>query len=325
MRIVLILLLLAAGLSRAQNSQRWEFIHAQMGTEFRVITHHPDSAVVADAVARNFAWLDSLNQQLSDYLPESELMRLSSSAPHQRSQPVSADLWRVLQEGQRIAEISGGAFDLTVGPLSQVWRRAFRREEFPEFERIMAARDRVSFEYLVLVPDSQAVRLLRPDMQLDLGGIAKGYAAEIMLERLTEAGLPHSLVDAGGDLAIGYPPPGESGWKVAPLWPDEELDALYLENIAIATSGSTYRYLTWEGQRYSHIIDPRSGYGVSQQRLVTVMTRSATLADALASLVSVMGGDAFPLAERIVAADPLQIWLWEHTPKGWILVEFSNE
>lgn len=239
--------------------------------------------------------------------------------------PVSAELLEVLTEGHLIAEASEGAFDPTIGPLSQVWRRAFQRDEFPDFERVAEARLRVDYQSLVLVPDSMGIKLLLNDMQLDLGGIAKGYAAEKLVNRLISRGFPHVLVDAGGDISMGYPPPGKPGWKIIPLWPDEELEPIYLSNTAIATSGDAYQFLEWEGQRYSHIIDPLSGYGISRQRLVTVQTASGTQADALASLVSVMGGNAFPIAERIVGDNELQIWLWENTPKGWILVEFSSQ
>ncbi len=296
-----------------------------MGTTFRVVLYSPDSASAATACQEAFRWLDSLNAKLSDYLPESELSQLGMRSGTQEPFKVSPYLWEVLVEAWRIAEASDGAFDPTVGPLSQVWRRAFRREEFPESDRIAEAKQRVGFGALRLLADSQSIQLLIPHMQLDLGGIAKGFAAEKLVQRFTQAGFPHVLVDAGGDICLGYPPPNKPGWEVLPLWPDTQLEPLLLANTSIATSGDTYRFLEWEGSRYSHVIDPRTGYGVSKQRLVTVQTSSGAQADALASLVSVMGGDAFPIAERITGEDtPLQIWLWEHTPKGWILVEFSN-
>ncbi|MDP5172322.1 MAG: FAD:protein FMN transferase [Bacteroidia bacterium] len=309
----------------AQQVPSWEFAHQQMGTTFRIVINASDSTGAAKAAESAFLWLDTLNAQLSDYLPESEVSQLSLRSGNQEMRVVSAPLFEVINRAQEVSYASDGAFDITIGPLSQVWRRAFRRAEFPEEDRIAEAQSRVDFRALIPVPDSQAVKLLLPNMQLDLGGIAKGFAAEKMLDRLILNGFPHSLVDAGGDIALGYPPSGKPGWRVLPLWPDEELQPIFLANTAIATSGDTYRYLEWEGQRYSHIIDPRSGFGISRQRLVTVQTGSATLADALASLVSVMGGDAFPIAERLAGDDqPLQIWLWENTPKGWILIEFSN-
>lgn len=320
----LLCLFVCWNLTAQEVPNKWEFSHPQMGTTFRVVVISPDSVRAAAEVSAAFDWLDSLNQSLSDYLPHSEVSQVMRRSGSRELLTVSDQLLEVLAEAKEIAEASGGAFDPTIGPLSQVWRRAFRREEFPEFDRVTEARTRVDFNALVLVPDSQGIRLLIDHMQIDLGGIAKGYAAEKMLDRLMERGFPHVLVDAGGDLAIGYPPPGKPGWSVLPLWPDDNLEPIYISNTAIATSGDSFQVLEWEGQRYSHIIDPRSGYGVSKQRLVTVQTPSGAHADALASLVSVMGGDAFPIAERIVGDGDLQIWLWENTPKGWILVEFSN-
>lgn len=323
--VIQLVILMFSGLLCAQQSNRLEFSHPQMGTTFKVVVISQDSVKAQDAVAEAFLWLDSLNQQLSDYLPHSELSLIMRRSGSNTLLPVSVELLEVLTEGHLIAKASEGAFDPTIGPLSQVWRRAFQRDEFPEFERVAEARLHVDYQSLVLVPDSQGIKLLLNDMQLDLGGIAKGYAAEKLVNRLISKGFPHVLVDAGGDVSMGYPPPGKPGWKILPLWPDEELEPIYLSNTAIATSGDSYQFLEWEGQRYSHIIDPRNGYGISRQRLVTVQTASGTQADALASLVSVMGGNAFPIAERIVGDNELQIWLWENTPKGWILVEFSSQ
>lgn len=326
MKVVIhLVILMFSGLLCAQQSNRLEFFHPQMGTTFRVVVISQDSVKAKEAVAEAFLWLDSLNNQLSDYLPHSELSLIMRRSGSNALLPVSVELLEVLTQGYLIAETSGGAFDPTIGPLSQVWRRAFQRDEFPDFERVAEARLRVDYQSLVLVPDSMGIKLLLNDMQLDLGGIAKGYAAEKLVNRLISKGFPHVLVDAGGDISMGYPPPGKPGWKIIPLWPDEELEPIYLSNTAIATSGDSYQFLEWEGQRYSHIIDPLTGYGISRQRLVTVQTASGTQADALASLVSVMGGDAFPIAERIVGDNELQIWLWENTPKGWILVEFSSQ
>ncbi len=307
----------------AQEQRLLTFRHLQMGTTFNVVVQCRDTVAAARAVQATFAYLDSLNSTLSDYLPESELSTLPGRA-YEQSQVVSKELFEVLKRAQQISRVSEGAFDVTVGPLSQVWRRAFRTEQFPDPARIEEAKSRVNFQAVRLNQDSLTVRMLLPRMQLDVGGIAKGYAAEQMVARLTEAGFPHVLVDAGGDLVLGFPPEGKPGWRVLPLWPDDQLEPIYLSNTAVATSGDTYRFLEWEGTRYSHIIDPRTGLGVSRERLVTVQTNSGSLADALASLISILGGDGFPMAEELSGDDPLQIWLWEKTPKGWILLEFSN-
>ena len=318
----MILLFLVPGLP-AQEQRLLTFQHLQMGTTFNVVVQCRDTSAAAVAVRAAFAYLDSLHNTLSDYLPESELSTLPARA-YGQSQVVSKELFEVLEQAQRISRVSGGAFDVTIGPLSQVWRRAFRTEQFPDSARIEEALTRVNFQAMRLNRDSLTVRMLIPGMQLDVGGIAKGYAAEQMVTRLTGAGFPHVLVDAGGDLVMGFPPDGKPGWKVLPLWPDDQLEPIYLANTAVATSGDTYRFLEWQGNRYSHIIDPRTGLGVSRERLVTVQTSSGALADALASLISILGGDGFPMAEELAGDNPLQIWLWEKTPKGWILLEFSN-
>lgn len=326
MRIAIqfILLLLSSSLI-AQESKRLEYAHPQMNTTFRVVVISHDTLAAQQAVEDGFRWVDSLATQLTDHLPTSDLGLIMRRKGSKTLLPVSPEVMRLLTQSQYIAEASQGAFDPTIGPLSHVWRDAFERDELPDFDQVAEARLRVDFQSLVLVPDSQGIKLLLNDMQLDLDGIARGYATEKLVEKLINAGFPHVLVDAGDEIALGYPPPGKPGWRVFPLWPDEELEPVYLSNTAIATAGEFYQFLEWEGQRYSQIIDPRTGYGTSRQRLVTVKTASGTQADALASLVSVMGGDAFPIAEKIVGENDLQIWLWENTPKGWILVEFSSQ
>jgi thiamine biosynthesis lipoprotein len=142
----------------------------------------------------------------------------------------------------------------------------------------------VGFRHLALNPTEREVRLNERGMSLDLGGIAKGYAADAALAIMAEHGIGAALVDAGGDLAIGDPPPDQKGWLVA--LPNG--DSLRLAHAAVATSGDINRYVTIDRVRYAHIVDPRTGLGVVDAPIVTVVARDATTADALASALTVM-------------------------------------
>jgi thiamine biosynthesis lipoprotein len=231
---------------------------------------------------------------MSDYDPESELSRLSRSSPMTCGVRVSEDLWRVLTKSQALSERSEGAFDVTVGPLSKLWRRARRQRKRPSPERLEAARAAVGYRHLRLDPRRRAVQLVRPNMRLDLGGIAKGYAADEALAALRRMGLPRALINAGGDIAAGDPPPGRTMWKigVAPL----ERDAapshhIGVANGAVATSGDAWQFVEINGARYSHIIDPRTGEGLTTLSSVTVVAPDCATADSLASAVSVLGPD----------------------------------
>lgn len=291
-RAVFFLFLLAIAASNTSAQQPYVFEHRQMGTLFRIVLYAASDSLAQTATKAAFAKIDSLNATLSDYRNDSELIQLTQADSGDVCS-VSDPLWEVLHRGRKMARHSRGAFDLTIGPLSRLWRRAFRRQSFPQWDRIEAARQRVSYQYLELLPDKQQIRLLRDSLRLDAGGIAKGYAVDQAMAVLRKHGINSALVDGGGDLLASAPPPGTDGWRIqikslsrADTLNDE---TILIQNAALATSGDTYRYLEWQGKRYSHIIDPRTGLGVSHGALVSVYCPDCTTADALASAVSVIG------------------------------------
>lgn len=284
--IAILLLTLLGGFAQAQGLSRYTFTHYQMGTQFRIILYAESSAKADQVSDLAFARLDELNQLLSDYLPDSELNLLCKRAGERSKIQVSQDLWQVLRMAHEIARRSNGAFDVSVGPLSHIWRRAFRQQSFPEESMRSEAKAKVNYKWIKIGRHKTKVKLQREGMQLDLGGIAKGYAADRMAEVLKNGGISRFLIDAGGDLLLGAPPPEKKGWRVATAQADAPPDIL--SYCAVATSGDTYQYLEHEGKRYSHIIDPRTGYGLIDQKQVTVIAPNATLADALASTLSVL-------------------------------------
>ena len=298
------LFVLCSFTSFSQNLQRFEYAQPLMGTTFRLV-FYTDSKEKADVLSQDtFQLLDSLNQIMSDYLPESELSKLSRTSGSGQKVTISDELWEIMRLSKKISRKSKGAFDITIGPLSQLWRRAVRRNEFPDSSKIQEATNRVNHKYIRLYPAEQAVKLKKESMRLDLGGIAKGYAVDKSFEYLSQKGISIALVDGGGDIRLGNPPPGEAGWKISvsdlDLTGNELNKVLELRNCAIATSGDTYRFIEWKGKRYSHIIDPRTGYGITQQRKTTVIVPNATMADALASALSVMGPQkGFRLLNRL--------------------------
>lgn len=267
-----------------------------MGTEFRITVAATDTTGLRAAVKAAFRRVDALEQRMSDYRADSELNRLSGNTGWQ---VVSPDLYTVLRFSRELARRSKGAFDPTIGPLTKLWRRAFRQQQFPEMADILAARARVQWKDLKISRRRLQVRLRRPEMRLDLGGVAKGYALDVVGALLREAGFPAFLVDGGGDLLLGDAPADEP-WSVA--FPDGEA-VRELHNVAIATSGDTYRFLEWEGIRYSHLIDPRTGLGTTNELQVTVSGPNAMVADGLASAACVGGVAVFahyPEYERTV-------------------------
>lgn len=280
---------------------RFTFTAPAMGTEFRIVLYAADSMHATEAASGAFSLADSLEAIMSDYRPDSEISRLSNSAGSGRFVGVSAPLMRVLREATDVSDATDGAFDASAGALTRLWRHGIRRGEVPPDSAIRRAVATVGFRDVRFDTTTGSVRLDRPDMRLDLGGIAKGFAADRMLERLRADGLSHALVDAGGDIAAGDAPPSSDGWRVAlaGIYPDVgTVTTLVVSNAGLATSGDRFRFIESGGRRYSHIIDPKTGYGTTHTHSVTVIAPSATLADAFASAFTVM-----PAARAIAHAE----------------------
>ncbi len=267
-----------------------------MGTEFRILLYVADSSKAQAAAQAAFQKIAALEQIMSDYREDSEVSLLATVAGDSKTHtPVSNDLWKVLSYAQDVARRSGGAFDVTAGELTKLWRRAFRQKEFPAAGEIEAARKTVGFKDLELKKNT--VQLKKTGMRLDLGGIAKGYAVDEAMAVLRSHGITAALVDGGGDLLAGDAPPGTMGWLIEkPVLGNDGLtfEKIPLKNAAIATSGDTYKFLEHEGKRYSHILDPRTGMGITTRQFVTVTAPTCMEADAWATAMSVeVNTDAF--------------------------------
>jgi thiamine biosynthesis lipoprotein len=275
-----------------QPLMRYEFQSPHMGTQFRIVLYTSDEATATAASHAAFDRIRQLDETLSDYNADSELMRLCARAGGPPV-PVSEDLFFVLAQSQELAQQSDGAFDVSVGPVVRLWRRARRQHKLPDPERLAQARQLVGFQYIRLEKNARTVQLAKPRMQLDLGGIAKGYAADQAMVVIKRHGIKRALVAASGDIVVGEPPPGEPGWTIAVGAPGESakqpLDYLLLHNAAVSTSGDAEQFLEIDGKRYSHVIDPRNGQALTDRLQVTVVAPDGTASDGLATMLSVMG------------------------------------
>ncbi|AKD58237.1 FAD:protein FMN transferase [Spirosoma radiotolerans] len=284
---------LLPGLVTAQpNLSRFSFRRGLMGTQFNVIFYAPDSLTAQRANASVNARMDSLNQIMSDYLDGSEINELSKTAGSGKWVPVSVDLFAVLKKAKMIASRSNGCFDPTLGPLTLLWRRAVRRKEFPTDTERHRARRAVGYRLMDLDSTTRSVRLRRTGMRLDVGGIGQGYAIDEAIKRLSNFGIKSALIDIGGDILVSDPPPGSQGWRVSigsGTRDDADTTTIFLKNAAVTTSGDTYRFLEYKGQRYSHIMDPRSGLGLQHFVRTTVLAPDGYRADALTKVFSVAG------------------------------------
>lgn len=274
------------GLSRYQQTQ------THMGMSFGIVLYAADESSANRAFKGAFARIDALNRIFSDYDLASEVSRLCDQAPTSTPIVVSRELAEVLTRAQQISQQTDGALDVTVGPVTKLWRRARRNYQLPNSDRLREALESVGYRHLVVNLEQRTVQLKRPRMRLDFGAIAPGYAADEALRVLAELGIHRALVNASGDITVGDPPPGESGWKIeiAPLEPGGPPSrSVWITQASVSTSGDAFQFLEVDGRRYSHIVDPKSGYGLTQRSSVSVIAKSGLDADSLATAASVMG------------------------------------
>jgi FAD:protein FMN transferase len=274
-----------------------------MGIPFRIVLYASDPLVATNAAEAAFQRISQLNDTLSDYDTDSELSRLSQTAGLGRTVPVGPDLWRMLSQGQQLARETDGAFDITCGPVVSLWRKARREKQLPDAVKLEEARRAVGYEKLELDSRLRTARLHVPYMRLDLGAIAKSYAVDEALAVLRSHGIRSALVAGAGDMAVSEPPPETHGWRIE-IPPLDVTNAppgtfVLLRHQALATSGDLFQHVEIDGVRYSHIVDPRTGVGLTDHSLVVAIARDCTTANTVATSVSVMGPErGLGFAER---------------------------
>jgi len=289
--------------------KRYEFEKGLMGSPFRLVFYATNDSLANQAARQAFLRVENLNDVLSDYRDGSEINRLSAQSGSRKWVRVSDDLYKVLSISKKISRKTRGTFDITVGPVVQLWRRAMRRNLFPtESDK---ARKAVGYRLIKLQPRTKSVRLVRAHMRLDVGGIGKGYAADEAIRVIRELGISTILIDAGGDITMVGSPPDRQGWDVE-INSGNSADSLaivHLVDVGVATSGATYRFLEHEGVRYSHIVNPKTGVGLRYHVRTTVVAPNGTYADALATAFSVAG---IKKGKRIIRRFPgVKVWLLE--------------
>ncbi len=286
-------MVLIAGAATAEELQKFVYEKAEMGLPFRVSLYAADEATARSAADAAFERIAVLNSIMSDYDSDSELSRLSQTSGQGAAVPVSSALWKVLVRAQEFAVRSDGAFDITVGPLVNVWRRARRKQELPSPELLAEMQARVGFKKLRLDPAHQTAELLVPEMRLDLGAIAKNFAVDEAIAVLKARGITRALVGGSGDMTATDAPPGQPGWRIeiaaldAPGAPPPQI--IWLKNRSIATSGDMFQRVEIGGRRYSHIVDPHTGLGLTDHSLVTVLAPDCMTANGLTTSLSVLG------------------------------------
>ncbi len=248
-----------------------------MGTTFTIVAYDEDRQRLESAVDEAFDELRRLDSLLSNYKPDSEWSRLNREAGR-RPVRVGAELFDLLQACQAYSRASEGAFDITVGPLVKIWGFYKGSGRLPHRAEIRGALAKTGYRHLIMDPEQQSVRFAKPGMELDPGGIGKGYAVDRMIGALKAAGISSALISAGGSSIYGLgAPPHQPGWKVRirhPKAPSRTIEDVILQNQSISTSGSYEKFFVAGGKRYTHIFDPRTGYPAEGVVSVSVIAPS---------------------------------------------------
>jgi FAD:protein FMN transferase len=262
-----------------------------MACEFEVLLNAGEHEEATETALAALDLVEHLEAQLTVYRNTSEVSQLNRRAA-QGPVPVQRELFELLRQARDLFDLTEGAFDITTGPLSQVWGFARRQGTVPDSDAIESARAKVGMDLLEFDEVATSVRFLCEGVELNLGGIGKGFALDRCAQRLSHAEVSDFLVHGGKSsiLARGNRQ-GLTGWKIGlrhPLRPDWQLGEIHLRDRALGTSGAANQYLHFQGRRLGHVIDPRTGWPAEGLLSATVLAPTATEADALATACYVM-------------------------------------
>ena len=283
---------------------RYEASHPAMGSVFTVVAYGAGREYLSDVVTEVFDALDEIDAQMSNYQPTSEISRINRDAARA---PVLVEprLFQLIEYSVRRSAETGGAFDITVGPLMKAWGFFRGQGRLPAPSEIAATLQRIGYQHLQLNTADRTVRFERAGMEIDLGAIAKGYAVDQAVEILRSRGIQSALVSSGTSsiYALGSPP-GECGWRVSirsPYDPKKAADVVWLRNYSLSTSGNYEKFFRIGGKLYCHIMDPHTGRPVEGMLATAALAARAVETDGISTAFFVMGMEG---TRKYLAARP---------------------
>jgi thiamine biosynthesis lipoprotein len=290
--ITIVFIILSVSLYK-RKAVDFRYARMQMGTivEITVSASNVDENRISEAVEAAFQEIERLEALFSSYRNDSDISRINAAAG---KRPVKADpeVVSVIERSMEIARISGGAFDPTVGVLGRVWSfSSDKRMEIPSRDKVAELLEMVNFEAITVDSENSTVKFDREGLQINLGGIAKGYIVGRAAEVLKRRDIKRGIVKAGGDMVVFDTGNGEP-FKIGiqhPRDPNVIIGEVTFYNEAVATSGDYERYIIRDGVRYHHILDPSTGFPARKSQAVTVVSVDPTITDALSTAIFVMG------------------------------------
>lgn len=295
-----------------------------MGTVMEIEANHPDLAIARDAIEAGLQRITDVERLMSAFRFDSEIglvNRLAATRPI----PVGEETFGVLTLAKDIALTSGGALDVTIHPLMQLWRRATQRGRLPLSREIETTLGLVAHSSLSVDHNNRSVRLQQPGMGIDLGGIAKGYAVDAAAQALKQYGVNSGLVNAGGDLKVVGRNRDGSAWRIGlrhPLAPSRLLLSVLVEDEAAATSGNYFRYFTVGRQQYGHLLHPGTGMPANSALSATIIAKSAMRADGLATAAMIHGTGAMAFIQGVSGVEGIVVHPLARHP-GKVLVHIT--
>jgi thiamine biosynthesis lipoprotein len=266
--------------------------HNAMGTVFSIYLYAEDEAEAAMSFQAAFEEIERLDETLSNYRCSSEIARINRLAPR-GAVTTDPEVFALLQKSLEFSRRSDGAFDVTVGPLMRTWGFFRGQGRYPTDEELCLSRKNVGWEKIHLDRATRTIHFAAPELEVDLGAIGKGYAVDRIVKVLLETGVDTALVDAGSStLHALNAPPGKSGWTVRVPKPgdrSETISTVTLRNESLSTSGSYEKFFELGGNKYCHVMDPRSGRPVPGVLQTCLIAADSTTTDALSNAMFVLG------------------------------------
>ncbi len=283
------IILLYVHVTHAQESHCFKDSRVVMGTKWEFVIYHTEEQPVQKDVNEAWSYLSMMDSLWSNFREDSEISLLSSRAGTGQWTEVHEKSLTLYQKSLDYYKLSDGMFDITVGPLTKLWRKAFKIKTWPEPANILEALNKVGLQYFEISEDGNMIRLLKPGMSLDLGGIAKGYAIQLLKEFFQARDYPAILINGGGDICVGSSPPNGEYWSVAILSGENPKGYAYvkkqIEHTCVATSGSTYQFIEHQGDIYHHHIDPKTGLPTKNIHQVSVSVSNGLDADVISTIL----------------------------------------
>ena len=291
----------------ANPSNLYKFHQVAMGTVIEITLIGDNEEAANMAALRAFQEVKRIEQLMSPWIESADVFRINQSAGKERVK-ISPETLEVIKKAQEISELSDGRFDITIGPLAELWRKA-REKKIPPFaEEVKEKLGLVNFKNIEEIDREGKVFLKKKGMAIDLGGIAKGYAVDRAFELLKSLGYKNLIVNAGGDLRVGGLKDNQP-WSIGIQHPRESknfLARISISDMAVATSGDYERFFIYGGKRYHHIFNPKDGFPTDDCQSVTVLCKEGMMADALATAVFVLGPEkGYALCQKLEGVDCL--------------------